>query len=174
VHDGTTHSDWAFGSAPQYGGSIERTVAPGSTFGVAALFSQMPLSYRPTTNIGPAGCAIACEATANVTQVSGVFRASYGNAFSFRASHEFGLGVVAYSNFREQTTGAKLPPSGTDLDFLLSYGSTFGFALSQSSAFEFGLGTGFTIHQREGLSASDNTLNPILLLKLGFRMGLGR
>ena len=173
VSDGTTHSDWAFGSGPQYGASLEKTVAPGSTIGVSALFSETPLRYRPT-DTGPANCPIACEATGNVTQISGVFRAQYGGAFAFRASHEFGIGVVAYSNFRDQETGGALPPSGTDLDLLVSYGSAFGFSLSPSSSLEVGFGTGFTIHQREGLSASENTLNSIFLLKLGLRLGLGR
>jgi hypothetical protein len=173
VSDGTTDSDWAFGSGPQYGAALEKTVAPGSTFGVSALFAEAPLSYRPI-GTGPANCPNACEATANVTQISGVFRASYGGAFAFRASHEFGIGVVAYSNFRDQTTGGALPPAGTDVDFLLSYGSLFGFSLSPSSALEVGVGTGFTIHQREGLAASENTLNPIFGVKVGLRLGLGR
>jgi len=174
IQDGSTHSDWLFGSGPQYGATLEKTVAPGTTFGVSALFSQLPLSYQPTTNVGPTGCFSSCEATANVMEVVGVFRADYGGGlFGFRGGHEFGIGVTAYSNFREQTSGNVLPPSKTDLDLLLSYTSVFGFGLSPNSAIEFGLGTGFTIHQRSGLSASENTLNPLLRLRVGVRMGLG-
>ena len=174
IQDGSTHSDWLFGSGPQYGAALEKTVAPGTTFGVSALFSQLPLSYQPTVNVGPTSCVASCEATANVTEIVGVFRADYGGGlFGFRGGHEFGIGVTAYSNFREQTTGDALPPSKTDMDLLLSYTSVFGFGISPTSAIEFGLGTGFTIHQRQGLSASENTLNPMLRLRVGLRMGLG-
>jgi len=173
ISDGSTHSDWEFGSTTPYGVALEKSLQPGTSIGASASFAQAPLVYRSTGGIGPLNCPTSCEATANVTQLVAVLRSESRNLLTLRFAREFGLGMIAYSNFRDQAAGAKLPPSNPDLDFLFTFGTDLGFNFTQTSSIEIGFGTGFSVHHRTGLAANADALHPLFGVRLGARFGLG-
>jgi hypothetical protein len=167
VSDGTTGSTWDFGSAIQYRATLEKTLQPGSSFGVAVGLTQTPLTYSG----GVVGGCGSCDASANIYQVLALVHAGTGNGF--HQVLELAGGATAYTNF-QRSGGGTLPPDKPDYDLSFSFGYGFAYGLSPTSDIEVVQEVGTTIHQRTGLSASANNLPRIYVTRLGMRIGLGR
>src|SRR5438477_11016488 len=70
VQDGTTGSQWDFGTTAQYRATLEYGIGNESTLGVAGTYAKMPLVY---SSLSGAGACSACDADAVVQSIEGFF-----------------------------------------------------------------------------------------------------
>ena len=172
VQDGSTGSDWLFGNAVQYRVSLETPIQPGTTIGVTGAFARVPLTYQSNSVAGPSGCGFACDADATVTQLAATLHAGTGNIIGFHQVIDISIGAMGYSGFRARTSGARLPPTKLDADFLASLGYGFGYSLSPDMHITLVQEASISLHQRTGVSAGENTMGRQYITRLGVRFGL--
>ena len=165
VHDGTTGSQWQFGTAAQYRATLEKRLQPGVSIGVSAGFATVPLTYTGSS----AGCVGGCDAKADIMQLHALFHA--GSGMGLHQIVELGLGTTGYSNFRTEFGGTKLAPTSADYDLSFAFGYGFGYGLSAKSALEVVQELGTAIHQRTGLSGGESSLPRLYTTRLGVRFG---
>ena len=160
IQDGSTGSDWDFGSGLEYAARLERPLASGISIGIQGVYSKMPLTYSSTT--------LSDDATARVTQLMGVLH--YGRGYSFHPIYELAIGVIGYSDFRTTGAGETRLSNSTDWDpkFSIAYG--FGFGLSSSASVEILQEFGTALHQREGLAGSSSSFPRIYVTRLGVKL----
>jgi hypothetical protein len=178
VNDGVTASVWDFGNATnlQYRASLETGMDNGSSFGIAGSFARVPFAYSAdlTTPL-PAGESgtrcLNCNAHLDMTTLVLTFHA--GSGAGFHQVIEVNGGVVAYKNLKQDAGGAKLAPSGGNIDPLFSLGYGFGYGLSNRTNIDFVSDYTFAIHERRGLSNGTSNTNSMPSLRLALRMGFG-
>lgn len=163
VVDGTTKSQWDFGSTTQYVASLEKTVSAGITAGLRASTAKTTLRYS-------AG-GTQTDADANVSQLFGTVRVANGQ--SFHSVLELSAGATAYSNFRARPTGTKLLPDKPDADFSFAFGYGFGYSFSPAFAIDVVQDITTSLHQKTGLSASEDSSVRLHGTRLVARFGLG-
>jgi hypothetical protein len=161
VSDGSTGSQWQFGNGTQFTASLEKTLSGGTTFGIQGSTARLPLSYS-----GPAGIA---DADANVSQLVALLHVASGR--ELHSVLELSAGATVYSNFRARTSGSSLPPTSSDADFSLAFGYGLGYNLSPSFSIDVIQDLTTVLHQREGLSAGDNSSVRINGTRLVARFG---
>ena len=172
VSDGSTLSDWFFGNATQYRVSVEMPLQSGSTLGIVAATARVPLEYRPFATNTATACSVGCDADANISQLLAALHIGRSGMGVYQVI-DLAAGATIYWNFRERGTGAALEPSSPDLDLALSLGYGFGYAFSPDMQVELVQDGAFSMHQRTGLSAGDNTLIRQFTTRIGMRFGLG-
>jgi len=96
-----------------------------------------------------------------------------GSGYGFHQVLEFSGGIVAYQNLKRDSDGAKLAPSGGNVDPIFSAGYGIGFGLSDRTAFEFVPEWTIAIHERSGLGNGVSNTNRLSALRLSLRMGFG-
>jgi hypothetical protein len=165
VHDGTTDSQWQFGTAAQYRATLEKRLQAGLSIGVSAGFATVPLTYSGIS----AGCAGGCDAKADIMQLHALFHA--GSGMGLHQVVELGLGATGYSNFRTEVGGTKLAPTAADYDLSFAFGYGFGYGLSPKSAIEVVQEFGTAIHQRTGLAGGESSLPRLYTTRIGVRFG---
>ena len=174
VNDGTTEAQWAFGSALQYRGSLEYTVARGNTVGVSATYARVPLTYRSFSDAGTplpgGGICLDCDAKADVTTIFGTFHG--GGGAGFHQVIEIAGGAIMYRNFRTDDGGEELPPA-KDTDFAFAFGYGFGYTLNRTVQLNLVQDAVLTLHQREGLSGDNSSVSQQYVTRLGVRLGVG-
>ena len=123
VNDGATRSTWDFGNSTnlQYRASLEKALASGSSFGVSGSWAHVPFVYSSLTGIGNG------DAHLDMMTLMATFHAGGGQGF--HQVIELNGGVVAYRNLKSDFDGAKLAPSGGNIDplFSIGYGVGYGF-----------------------------------------------
>jgi hypothetical protein len=147
VTDGTTNSVWQFGNGTQYTASLEKTLSGGTTLGVQGTTARLPLAYSSPGN--------AVDADANVSQVAALLHVASGR--ELHSVLELSAGATIYSNFRARTSGAKLPPTSPDADFTFAFGYGLGYGFSPTFSIDVIQDLTTALHQRDGLSAGDNS-----------------
>jgi hypothetical protein len=157
VQDGTTSSLWEFGNATQYTASIEKLLS-GATIGLRGTYSAVPLRYN------------GADANANVSQLFAMVHVAPGH-LGFHTVLEFDAGATLYSSFRD-AAGTKLAPD-SDADFTFALGYGFGYSMSRSFSVEVVRDITTILHQRQGLSAGDDTSVRVGSTRLVGRLGLG-
>ena len=159
VQDGSTSSDWDFGSGLEYAARLERPLASGISVGIQGVYAKMPLTYSSPT--------LSEDATARVTQVMGVLH--YGRGYSFHPIYELAVGMIGFSDFRTEAGDTRLSNS-TDWDpkFSIAYG--FGFGLSSRASVEILQEFGTALHQRDGLAGSSSSFPRIYVTRLGGKL----
>jgi hypothetical protein len=172
VQDGSTGSDWLFGNAVQYRFSLETPIQLGTTIGVTGAFARVPVTYRTNSVGGASGCGFACDADATVTELAATLHAGGGNVIGFHQVIDISIGAIGYSGFRARTSGARLPPTKLDADFLASLGYGFGYAISPDMQITLVQEGSITLHQRTGVAAGENTMGRQYITRLGVRFGL--
>lgn len=172
VVDGTTGSQWLFGSTVQYRATIEKTVQRGSTIGMSGSFARVPLTYVPLTGVAPVECDPSCDADATVTQLFATFHAGAGGIIGFHQVIDLGVGATGYSSFRARNAGTKLPPTTLDADLTISIGYGFGYSLSPDMQVDLVQEYVLSMHQRTGLAGGEGTLGRHYTTRLGVRFGL--
>ena len=172
VLDGTTESQWLFGNTVQYRVSLETPLQFGTTIGLTGAFARVPLTYRSLSGIGPSGCTTVCDADATVTQVAATLHAGGGGILGFHQVIDIAIGATGYSGFRARSSGARLPPTKLDADFIASLGYGFGYSLSPDMHITLVQEGAITMHQRTGVAAGENTLGRQYVTRLGVRFGL--
>jgi hypothetical protein len=177
VNDGATSSTWNFGNSTnvQYRASLEKGMTSGSSFGLAGSWGHVPFEYSSTGIITPdAGdgtqCSL-CDAHLDLMTLVATFHSGAGRGF--HQIVELNGGIVAYQNLKRDSDGAKLAPSGGNIDPLFSFGWGFGFGLSDRTNIDFTSNYTIGLHERKGLSNGASNTNSMPSLRLSFRTGFG-
>lgn len=168
VSDGTTGSEWDFGSATQYHVSLEKANG-GVSFGLRGTRALVPLRYTQYAT-GIDMNAITTDADANVSQVLANVHVASGRGF--HSVLELDAGATIYSDFRARGSGDKLAPA-SDTDFSFAFGYGFGYGFSNRFGVEVVQERGVHLHQRTGLSANQDTNVPVNSTRIVGRLGLG-
>lgn len=169
VTDGSTGSTWDFGSGSTiYRATLEKTIQPGSAFGVAAGYA--PVALRYTTSNPLAGGCTTCDATAQIYQALAFFHSGAGAGF--HQIIELTVGSTIYSDFKEKSTGAQLAPTKADPDLSFSFAYGFGYGFSPGTDIEIIQELGDALHQKTNLPSNANSLNRISVTRIGLRWGI--
>ena len=163
VTDGTTGSRWEFGSATTYGGALEKTTSSGVAVGIRGSTGVVPLSY-----VGPAATS---DANARVSQLFGTIRMANGQGF--HSVLELSAGATNYSEFRSQTGNLQLAPLTGDTDFSFAFGYGFGYSFSPRVSIDVVQDVTTSVHQKDGLSPSDDSTVRLHATRILGRIGLG-
>ena len=158
VTDGTTGNVWQFGNATQYTASIEKTMSGGTTLGLQGTTAKVPLNYS------------GIDADANVSQLFALLHVASGR--ELHSVLELSAGATVYSNFRARNTGIALPPTSRDADFTFAFGYGLGYTFSSSFSIDVIQDLTTALHQRDGLSAGDNSSVRINGTRIVARFGL--
>jgi len=177
VNDGVTASKWDFGNSTdfQYRGSIEKGGSNGASFGLSGSWAHVPFVYSSTgVGVGPTGgiqCA-SCDAHLDMMTLIATFHSGAG--IGLHQVLELNGGVVAYRNLKRDSDGAKLAPSGGNIDPLFALGYGFGYGLSDRTNLDLVWDYfAFAIHERKGLSNGTSNTNRMPGLRVSLRMGFG-
>jgi len=181
VNDGVSASTWDFGNSTNfaYRGSIEKGGTNGSSFGLAGSWSHVPFLYSSTlsppvpTSGGSVQCANGTSCDAHLDLVTLVATFHSGAGIGFHQVLELNGGVVAYRNLKRDSDGAKLAPSGGNIDPLFALGYGFGYGLSDRTNLDILSDYSFAIHERKDLSNGTSNTNSMPALRLSLRMGFG-
>jgi hypothetical protein len=177
VNDGASASTWNFGNSTNfaYRGSIEKGGNNGSSFGLAGSWSHVPFQYTSTGAVlatGGAQClGGSCDAHLDLMTLVATFHSGAG--MGFHQVLELNGGVVAYRNLKRDSDGAKLAPTGGNIDPLFALGYGFGYGLSDRTNLDIISDYSFAIHERKGLSNGTSNTNSMPALRLSLRMGFG-
>ena len=163
VRDGSTGSTWDFGSSTQYAASIEKSLSNGATVGIRGTTAMVPLVYTSGS--------LQTEADANVSQAFASLHIASGR--EFHSVLELSAGATLYSNFRARGTGSKLAPDAPDADFTFAFGYGFGYSFSPSFSMDVVQDISTVVHQKTGLSASDDSSVRVNGTRIVARVGLG-
>ena len=176
VNDGATSSNWNFGNATnyQYRASLETGLANGSSFGLAGSWAHVPFVYSSTGILSPVAGGVQCaQCDAHLDMATLVATFHSGSGAGFHQLVELDGGIVAYRNLTQDSDGAKLAPTGGNIDPLFSAGYGFGYGFSSRTSVDFISSYTFAIHERKGLSNSASNTNSMPSLRLSLRMGFG-
>ena len=163
VRDGETGSSWQFGSATPIGVSIEKAFASGITAGIRGSTTQASLRYE--------GAATTYAADARVSQLLGSIRLASGQGF--HTVLELNAGVTYFSEFRTQDQETRLAPMSGDQDFTFSFGYGFGYSFNNRFSVDAVQDVTTMVHQKNGLSPSDDASNRVGSTRIVARIGLG-
>jgi hypothetical protein len=94
-----------------------------------------------------------------------------GAGIGFHQVLELNGGVVAYRNLKRDLDGAKLAPSGGNIDPLFALGYGFGYGLSDRTNLD--ILSDYALHERKGLSNGTSNTNSMPGLRVSLRMGFG-
>ncbi len=177
VNDGATASSWDFGNSTnfQYRASLEKGWNNGASFGVSGSWAHVPFLYSATGILPPGGgggiqCA-SCDAHLDMMTLVGSFHA--GSGYGFHQVLEVNGGIVSYRNLKRDSDGAKLAPSGGNIDPLFSFGYGFGYGLSDRTNIDIISDYSIALHERKNLSNDVSNTNAMPSLRLSLRMGFG-
>jgi hypothetical protein len=175
VNDGKTASAWDFGNSTnwQYAASLEKTIAGGSTFGIAGSFARVPFVYlgpSVPTIPGAGGTCGSCDAHLDMTTLVATFHVGAGAGF--HQVVQFNGGIVNYANLKRDSDGTKLA-GGSNIDPLFSIGYGIGYGFDDRTQIEFVPDYAIAIHERSGLSNGVSNTNRLSSLRLVFRRGFG-
>jgi hypothetical protein len=178
VNDGATSSSWNFGNSTnlQYRASLEKGMASGSSFGIAGSWAHVPFEYTTTgiiTQPPPGGGATCSRCDAHLDLMTLVATFHSGAGVGFHQIVELNGGVVAYRNLKQDSDGAKLAPSGGNIDPLFSFGYGFGYGLSDRTNIDFTSNYTIGLHERKDLPNGASNTNSMPSLRLSLRMGFG-
>ncbi|MDQ6690827.1 MAG: hypothetical protein M3Z18_09995, partial [Gemmatimonadota bacterium] len=144
---------------------------------IAGSYARVPFAYSadltkplPANETGTR--CLSCNAHLDMTTVVFTFHAGAGAGF--HQVVELNGGVVMYKNLTEDAGGARLAPSGGNIDPLFSLGYGFGYGLSNRTNIDFVSDYTFGIHERKGLSNGTSNTNSMPSLRLALRMGFGQ
>jgi len=165
--DRDTRGSWRFSYASQIRATIEKTVQRGVTFGAAAGFTTANLSYQNVGLTTP-NCAVACQASADVTQYLAFIRRAGGPGFF--PLFDLEAGITRFSNFHDRTTGDVLPPSHASNDFTFGFGAGFGYGFSPTTSLYVGNQFDLVLHPQDE-NVTTFSAPRIYSLRAGFRVG---
>ena len=170
VADGSTNSQWQFGSVTPLRLSLEKSMGGTTTLGLAVIGERVPLTYRgPFTS----GCAN-CSAHATLRQALVILHSGAGaDFFGLGRSFAIGVGATGFSSFKADDAGpAAIGPSCIDWDPTIFFG--YGFALPLGERFELQLTPELQtlIHQRTGLTGGEDSFTRVYMITIGARYRL--
>jgi hypothetical protein len=164
LSDDQTGSIWRFGYSSQIRATLEKTVARGTTVGLAAGFSSAPLAYQ-SGNFN-SGCG-SCRADADINQYTVFIRGGGGQGF--HGLYQLEGGVTQFTNFRERSTGTKLEPVDGTYDATFGFGGGVAYGFSRTADIYIGETLSFVLHRQS--SAIEQQAPRIFTFRGGFRFG---
>ena len=175
VNDGRTSSTWDFGSSTnfQYRASLEKAIANQSAFGIVGTYVKVPFIYSSSSIVPPSEgvtCG-SCEAHLDMITVSATFHA--GGGPGFHQVIEASGGVAQYTNLTRDSDGAKLAPSGGNIDPIFSFGYGFGFGFGNNTQINLVQDYGIALHEKSGLANGVSNTNTVRNLRFSVRFGFG-
>ena len=176
VNDGVTESTWDFGNSTnfQYRGSLERSIGNQSSFGIVGTYVRVPFSYTSSPLAPPPGtatCPTSCDARLDMMALSALYH--IGGGRGFHQVLEGTAGMVWYRNLTRESDGAALPPTGGNLDPILSIGYGFGYGLSANTHINLVQDLGIALHEKKGLANGVSNTNSVRTLRFSARFGFG-
>ncbi len=175
VNDGRTSSTWDFGSSTnfQYRASLEKAIANQSAFGIVGTYVKVPFIYSSSSIVPPSEGATcgSCEAHLDMITVSATFHA--GGGPGFHQVIEASGGVAQYTNLTRDSDGAKLAPSGGNIDPIFSFGYGFGFGFGNNTQINLVQDYGIALHEKSGLANGVSNTNTVRNLRFSVRFGFG-
>ena len=174
ISDGSSQTQWDFGSALVYRVAIERRVFDQLAAGVLLSYSSLPLRYFATssTPMQPT-CTQGLSCNASVNQTTVAAHVSSGGSYGVHQIFNFAIGMTMYDGFRENSTGRQLAPLYVDRDFFLSIGLGLGIGLSRRFSINIVQDYGLIVHQRGGLQGNASSNSRTYQTRVGTRIGVG-
>jgi hypothetical protein len=165
IHDAATTSSWDFDTGFAWRVSLERSLAPLFSAGIAWSTSRLPLSYTSQ------GTCTRCQADANVSTFAAVGRLMT----SPRRLHqvvELNLGVVRYDAFERVSPKQELQPHDGNTDFMIGAAGGLGFALARDWQIALLQDWNMSFHERPpdgvGGGRTSRTYTSRMSLRVGF------
>ena len=146
--------------------SAEKTIARGTTVGIAAGFATAPLTYESGTTAG--ACGFGCRADADIAQYTVFIRSGGGPGFHVLFSGEGG--VTQFSKFREHATEVSLPPNDPGFDVTFGFGGGFSYGFSPVADMYIEQMTDFVLHRQSSNAVNQNAPR-LYAFRGGFRFG---
>ena len=166
LSDDATGALWRFGYSTVLRGTFEKTIARGTTVGLAAGFATAPLTYEGGSSSG--ACGFGCRADADIAQYTVFIRAGGGPGFHVLFNGEGG--VTQFSKFREHATEVSLPPKDSGYDTTLGFGAGFSYGFSSITDAYVEQMTDFVLH-RQSSDAINQSAPRLYSFRGGFRIG---
>ena len=172
VFDGRTQTIWNFSQAAQVGASLEKSLGRGSSFGVAASWSKVPLQYLDTSAVN-SGVARCCDA--HVDALTAGLQFTSGGGVGFHQLVVINAGIIAFQHFDVKSNGfgPTTTPPQRDIDPRLAVAYGFGYGLSPRSEVFIIQEYGVSLHQSDGLDGGTRRQYQQQTTRLGFRVGAG-
>lgn len=166
VSDGQTASTWDFGNGLnwQYRASLEKALQNQFSIGGVATFVRVPIIYS-----GPA-CG-QCGAHVDLSSIGASFHAGGGPGLN--QILEVSTGAAFYRNFRRDSNGLQLPPTGGNIDPFFTFGYGFGYTFNPTMQVSIVQDYGLVLHERSGLANNQSNTLTQRSTRLNFRMGFG-
>lgn len=172
--DDASGATWNFGYTSQIRATLEKTLARGTTVGIAAGFANAPLTYTSGSQFGGGsfdGCGGQCRAEADITQYTIFIRGGgYGNFAGFHGLYSLETGVTQYSNFRDKSNDQQLQPTSGAYDATFGLGGGVGYTLTQMSDVYVAEVVDFVLHHQSSAVVAQ-TAPRFFTLRAGFRVG---
>ena len=166
VSDGVTNSTWDFGNGTnwQYRIAAEKALQQQFSLGGVLTYVNVPFVYS-----GP-GCG-SCDAHLDLTTLGASFHAGGGQGL--HQVLEVSAGAAMYRNLHRDDNGAKLAPTGGNIDPFFTFGYGFGYTFNPTMALSVVQDYGLALHERTGLSNDQSNTLTQRTTRLNFRMGFG-
>jgi hypothetical protein len=168
IADGKTNSTWDFGEGNdwQYRAAVEKVLQNQFSLGGVLTYVNVPFVYR-----GPQ-CVGGCDAHLDLTSLGASFHA--GGGTGLHQVLEVSAGAAMYRNLHRDDNGAKLEPTGGNVDPYFTFGYGFGYTFNPTMQLSIVQDYGLALHERTSSqsNSSSNTLTQ-RVTRLNFRMGFG-
>jgi hypothetical protein len=168
ITDGATNTQWTFGYTSQIRATLDMRVAQLLTLGVAAGFSNAPLTY--TTLDGSGACGLSCQAHASITQYLATAQFGRGRGTGVMNQFELEGGVTKFADFHDDATNTALPPTAPGFDPSFGVGDRFGYAFSPMNEIYFQYLVSTVLHN-QGSSTVHTTPPRNQTYSVGFTVG---
>ncbi len=166
ISDGQTASTWDFaiGTHWQYRAALDNPRANQFSNGGVATYVKVPLIYSGTS------CG-RCGAHLDLTSIGASFHAGGGPGLN--QILEASAGATMYRNFRRDSDGQQLPPTGGNIDPFLTFGYGFGYTFNPTMQVSIVQDYGLVLHERTGLANDQSNTLTQRTTRINFRMGFG-
>ena len=174
IVDGRTMANWDFRTARLHRGTVDIGIGGGTSLGLSVGYSSVPGRFqRLGLASGPSpSCTQDCDVTADFW--SAALTIHVGDQPGFHQILEGSVGVNRFSNFRTNSIGEKVGPSGGDTDFALNVGYGLGYTATRRFQITLVQNVGLYVHEKASAMANTNAMYQMLITRLAVRAGLGR
>jgi hypothetical protein len=166
LSDDKTQSTWRLGYSTQIRATLEKTIARGATLGIAAGFSNVPLTYD-SGNFGFGSSCSSCLADADVNQYTAFIRGGGGQGF--HGVYQLEGGVTQFTNFRERATQVRLDPQDGAYDATFGFGGGVAYGFSRTTDIYIGEMLDFVFHKQS--TVVEQQAPRVFTFRGGFRFG---
>ncbi len=173
IVDGVTASTWDFRAAQHHRASLDITIGDATSVGLVVGYASVPTSFsRRRPIFDSSSCRDSCDVKADFW--SAALSLHVGDKPGFHQILEGTIGFNSLGNFRH-TSDEKVGPASRDIDFSFSIGCGLGYSVSRRLQINLVQDLGFSVHGKSGsVDTPTNSLNPMLITRLGIRAGIGR